>query len=345
MKRVYICSSSEDRLWKEKLKIQLKVLERNGLIEVWDEDIEVGTEIDVRDRLGSADMVVLMVTSNFLISDTIQDEQIPLILERQRVEGMRIFPIIVKPCNWKETPWLRNIQVAPKNGTPLAKANEFEVEETMASIAGQIGKLSKTTANNLKSIPVIPKSVKKEVFISYAWGGESELIADRLEAAFGGKGISLVRDKKDLGFKGSIKGFMERIGKGFCVVALISDKYLRSENCMFELIQISKAGDFANRIFPIVLPDAVGLYKAVNRLEYIAYWELQITQLEKAIRSLNSSANLQEAHEELNLYTEIRSLLERLVAVLKDMNTLSLDIHNDTDFEAILNAVSEKVNS
>ena len=53
-----------------------------------------------------------------------------------------------------------------------------------------------------------------EIFLSYAWGGESEKIVNDLDRAFQVKGIRLIRDKRDLGFKGMITEFMQRIGKG-----------------------------------------------------------------------------------------------------------------------------------
>ena len=77
---------------------------------------------------------------------------------------------------------------------------------------------------------------ESDVFVSYAWGGESESLVDTLERSFSEHGISIVRDKKDIHYRGSIKAFEQRIGQGQCVVLVISDKYLRSEHCMHELV-------------------------------------------------------------------------------------------------------------
>ncbi|WP_446375806.1 toll/interleukin-1 receptor domain-containing protein [Coleofasciculus sp. E2-BRE-01] len=52
---------------------------------------------------------------------------------------------------------------------------------------------------------------------------------------------------------GMIKEFMQRIEKGKCLIVVISDRYLKSPNCMYELVQIVNNGEFDNRIFPIVL--------------------------------------------------------------------------------------------
>ena len=78
------------------------------------------------------------------------------------------------------------------------------------------------------------------VFISYAWGEEREEIVNEIDEALQKRGLKIVRDKRDLDYKGFISQFMERIGQGNCVIVVISDKYLRSENCMFELVEIAE---------------------------------------------------------------------------------------------------------
>ncbi|MEH2205317.1 MAG: toll/interleukin-1 receptor domain-containing protein [Nostoc sp.] len=179
---------------------------------------------------------------------------------------------------------------------------------------------------------------EKEIFISYAWGGESEQFVNQLDETLQAKGIKIIRDKRDLGYKGLIKAFMERIGRGKCAIAVISDKYLKSPNCMFELVQIAKNGDFYNRIFPIVLADAQ-IYKPVARLKYIKHWEDEIKELDEGMKGV-SAANLQGFREEIDQYTEIRNTIAELTNLLKDMNTLTPDIHSESDFEELLNAIA-----
>jgi internalin A len=96
---------------------------------------------------------------------------------------------------------------------------------------------------------------------------------------------------------------MKRIGRGKCVITVISDKYLKSANCIFELLEIAKNGEFDKRIFPIVLADAK-IYKPIERIRYIEYWEDEIKQFDEAIKKV-SAANLQGFREEIDLYTEI----------------------------------------
>ncbi|MBN3940473.1 COR domain-containing protein [Nostoc sp. NMS9] len=182
---------------------------------------------------------------------------------------------------------------------------------------------------------------EKEIFISYAWGGESEQFVNQLDETLQAKGIKIIRDKRDLGYKGLIKAFMERIGRGKCAIAVISDKYLKSPNCMFELVQIAKNGEFYDRIFPIVLSDAQ-IYKPIARLKYIKHWEEEIKELDEAMKEVGA-ANLQGFREEIDQYTEIRNTIAELTNLLKDMNTLTPDIHSESDFESLLNAIARRL--
>ncbi len=183
---------------------------------------------------------------------------------------------------------------------------------------------------------------EKEIFISYAWGGESEEFVNNLDRTLQEKGIKIIRDKRDLGYKGLIKAFMERIGRGKCVIAVISDKYLKSPNCMFELVQVAKNGEFYDRIFPIVLADAQ-IYKPTARLKYIKHWEDEIKELDEAMRGVGA-ANLQGFREEIDQYTDIRNTIAELTNLLKDMNTLTPDIHSQSEFEELINVIEEHLN-
>jgi internalin A len=181
-----------------------------------------------------------------------------------------------------------------------------------------------------------------EIFISYAWGGESEAIANALEKTFQQKGIKLVRDKTDLGYKGLIKQFIQQLGQGKCVLVIVSDKYLKLKNCMYELLEIFRNGEFYDRIFPIVLKDA-RIYDAVERLGYIKYWEAKIEELEEGMKGV-SLANLHGFREEIDLYTEIRNKIASLVDTLQNMNTLTPQMHQESGFEEIALAIAKRLN-
>ncbi len=181
----------------------------------------------------------------------------------------------------------------------------------------------------------------KQVYISYAWGGESERLVNELDSDLQASGIQLIRDKRDLGFKGMIRDFMQQIGRGTAVIVVISDKYLKSPNCMYELVEIAHNKDIYDRIFPVVLADA-DIYNPVNRIKYIKHWEDKIRELDEAIKTV-SSANLQGIREEMDSYDEIRDNISNLTFLLKDMNTLTPEMHENSNFAAMISAVKKRL--
>lgn len=186
-------------------------------------------------------------------------------------------------------------------------------------------------------------ALENNVFVSYAWGGESEQIVNKIDEALKKKDVELIRDKRDIRFKGSIKEFMERIGRGNCIIVVVSDKYLRSKNCMFELLEIAENQNFYDRIFPIVLSDA-DIYDSVKRIEYIKYWDDQIDELNKAIKTVGVVTNIQSALDEINLFGRIRATIDNLTNTLKDMNTLTPEIHENSNFSQLIEALISRLN-
>jgi formylglycine-generating enzyme required for sulfatase activity len=182
---------------------------------------------------------------------------------------------------------------------------------------------------------------EQAVFISYAWNGESEEMVNQIERSLQERGIQIVRDKRVLGYKGSIGAFMERIGQGNCVIVVISDKYLRSPNCMFELVEIAENKNFLDRIFPIVLSDA-DIYKPLKQIQYIKYWEKEISDLKVSLKDLDPT-HLEGIYEQLNLYDRIRDNISRLTSILSDMNTLTPDMHRDSDFGDLYTAIEKRI--
>lgn len=188
--------------------------------------------------------------------------------------------------------------------------------------------------NNVTNSSVISISSQSEIYISYAWRGESEEVVNLLDAELQKRNIKVIRDKRDLGYKGSITEFMKDIGKGNKVIVIISKKYLESENCMFELTQVYENKDFAKRIFPIVLEDA-NIYSPISRIKYIKYWNDKIVELDEAIKSVGTSLNMSELQQELNNYGNIRAAFDKMSFILKDMNALTPEIHRGQNFEVL----------
>jgi internalin A len=181
----------------------------------------------------------------------------------------------------------------------------------------------------------------KEVFVSYAWKDESSAVVGQLQRAFEGRGINLVRDKNEMKYKDSIREFMRRIGRGKCIVVVLSKAYLESKSCMFEWTEMAERGELRDRVFPVVLADAK-VYDVVDRLDYVQHWENRIKDLDSKMKTVESS-NLSGVREEIDLFTKIRATIDGIVSILGDMNTFTSEQHLGTNFEALIRAVEARL--
>jgi len=180
-----------------------------------------------------------------------------------------------------------------------------------------------------------------EVFVSYAWTDESSALVDRLQKALEEHSIRLLRDREEVRYKDSIRDFMRRLGQGKAIVVVISERYLQSENCMFEMLEIAGAGALRDRVFPIVLADA-NIYKATGRVRYVRYWEEQIHDLNEALKTVrgDSLTNLQQ---DLNLYADIRRMFDNIAGTLRDMNALTPGQHEGSGFAELIGRIRAQV--
>jgi TIR domain-containing protein len=137
--RVFISYSHEDEAWKDKLLKHLKVFEREGLLEIWeDRSIDAGTEwlTAIMGAIASAKVAVLLISADFLNSDFIREKELPILLERRASHGLLIFPIIMRDCPWEEVRWLEPLQVRPPDG--IAIENRRNWQTLLKKIAREI---------------------------------------------------------------------------------------------------------------------------------------------------------------------------------------------------------------
>ncbi len=138
---IFISYSHKDEEWKNRLGTHLKVLENESIIEEWD-DRHIGTGKDwykeIEDAMERCSVAMLMVSANFLTSEFILTEEVPRLLERKWDEGIRIFPLIVCPCAWKQVKWLAQMKVRPTDGHPLSAGDDHQIDTDLAAITEEV---------------------------------------------------------------------------------------------------------------------------------------------------------------------------------------------------------------
>ena len=138
---VFISYCHKDEDWKNRMVSHLGVLQSEGHLDIWDDRrIEAGLDWypEIQKAIDTSSVAILLISADFLTSKFIRSEEVPRLLERREKEGLRIFPVIIKPCAWQHVQWLTRIQARPKDGRPISGGSDYHIDTDMAAIADEI---------------------------------------------------------------------------------------------------------------------------------------------------------------------------------------------------------------
>jgi hypothetical protein len=119
--RLFYSYSHVDEALRKKLENHLKLMERNGLIAGWqDRMIGAGDEWkgEINRSLEEAQVILLLVSDDFLASDYCWDVEAKRALERHERGEAKVIPIILRPCDWSGAPFSK-LQGLPKDAKPV----------------------------------------------------------------------------------------------------------------------------------------------------------------------------------------------------------------------------------
>ena len=133
---------------------------------------------------------------------------------------------------------------------------------------------------------------KPEYFVSYAWGDDTpegrkrEDAVNRICEHARARKIIVLRDKDMMRLGDSIPKFMQRLVTGDRVIVVLSNKYLTSPFCMYELYEIWRQckddAAFLKQIRVFTLPDAE-IWSVYERAQRAAYWKDETSRLEELV--------------------------------------------------------------
>jgi|GEM_PF-3385325 len=120
---IFCSYSHHDEKMRQELEKHLTLFQRQGIGIIWhDRKIDAGEpwrgQID--SHLKSADIILLLVSPDFLASDYCYDIEMKKALERHDAGEVRVIPIILRPCDWQKAPFSK-LQALPKDGKPVTR--------------------------------------------------------------------------------------------------------------------------------------------------------------------------------------------------------------------------------
>jgi hypothetical protein len=156
------------------------MLKRQGFIEIWhDRRIIAGERVDetISANLETADIVLLLVSPDFLASDYCYEREMMRAIERHEAGSATVIPVIVRPCDWKDAPF-GNLLAAPKDGKPITQwAN---VDEAFLDVTTAI----KGALRQRRPAPATPKAAPaRGTSVRATAGGSPDIRSSNLRVA------------------------------------------------------------------------------------------------------------------------------------------------------------------
>lgn len=121
--RIFFSYCHKDEGLRDQLEIHLTGLKRQGVIETWhDRRIIAGDELTgaIDTHMEGADVILLLVSPDFIASDYCYDVEMTRALERHEEGSARVIPVVLRPCHWQSMPFGK-LRATPIDGKPITK--------------------------------------------------------------------------------------------------------------------------------------------------------------------------------------------------------------------------------
>lgn len=147
----FISYSHKDEALKDHLLAHLAPLRREGSIDAWhDRKVAAGDRFDraISSALESADVILLLVSSDFINSDYCYDVELRRAMERHEHGDAVVVPVILRACAWQGTPFGR-LRATPRDGKAITSwTNQDEAFHDVAQAVRDV--LNRATNTELK---------------------------------------------------------------------------------------------------------------------------------------------------------------------------------------------------
>ena len=121
MTRAFISYSHADEPLRKEFGKHLSLMSRQGLVDVWtDHKIPPGGEFDehIRAKLEAAELIVLLVSPDFMHSDYCYGVELKRAMERHQERSAVVVPVILRPVDWWSAPF-GGLKALPRDGRPV----------------------------------------------------------------------------------------------------------------------------------------------------------------------------------------------------------------------------------
>lgn len=143
MSVLFISYAHEDGDLRKLIGNHLKVLEleRKARLEVWsDKELEIGSDWKamLEQKLEETSIAILILSSNFVNSEFIMNEELPWLTRRCESENLKVYPILARSFAYDLVPSLVRWQVKTFSGRSLAELLDHEKDAMLSAMVHEI---------------------------------------------------------------------------------------------------------------------------------------------------------------------------------------------------------------
>ena len=154
---VFCSYADEDEPLLNELLKHLGTLKRLGVIRDWhDRKVTAGSDWkgQIDGHLDSAEVILLLVSANFLASAYCYDIEMKRALERHEAGTARVIPVILRPSDWFTAPFGK-LQALPRDGKPVTSWKNRD--EAFADVARGIREAASNLSAGAANSPTAAK--------------------------------------------------------------------------------------------------------------------------------------------------------------------------------------------
>jgi len=146
--RIFCSYSSKDERFREELETHLSILKHAGYVDFWTfRRIAPGKDWrrEIQTGLENANVILALISANFLASAYCWDVEMQAALERHRAGTAVVVPVILKPCDWQVAEFAQ-LQALPTGAKPVShwRSHDDAWTDVVQGLRARVAQISST---------------------------------------------------------------------------------------------------------------------------------------------------------------------------------------------------------
>lgn len=133
---------------------------------------------------------------------------------------------------------------------------------------------------------------------------------------------------------------MQRIRKTDYSIIILSDRFLKSENCMKEIFEFIKDENYKDRIIPVRLDSVKNIWGDNKGIEYTVFWKDKEKEMKEQLKRIDEESKGGYI-EELRHISLVKDSIGEVIKIFRDMKMF--DINDENIHEKISQYIKKKV--